>query len=223
METAEEQVVRELLAPLAGVEGVTLGSARRARRRTALVLAFAVLVLTVGGVAVASVTGRFTDLSAVNRPQENRDVLSPEVKAQLRAADRPAGGVDQIATRLLDSARLVGTLPSGRRVYALTTTRGRLCIAVEELSASCGRQLTDAAPISLTIVDADGFGGQPPLAYGVARDDVALVTFTIHGLPAVAPVKDNFYFYEGSTFDSYSSFAEAVVTFDDGRSLSLGG
>jgi len=222
MQAAEEQLVRALLAPLDRVEAVTLRSAQNGRRRGAFILALGIVVLALGGVAVAaSISGHFPGLSSANRPQEVRDVLSPEVRAQLKAADRPAGSVDQIGTRLLDSARLVGTLPSGRRVYALTTTRDRLCVAVEKLSASCQPQLGERNPITLTIVDADGFGGQPPIAYGVARDDVAAVTFTIHGRPAVAPVQDNFYFYEGSPLDSYRSFVALTVTLTDGRTLSL--
>jgi len=79
-------------------------------------------------------------------------VLSPAVQAQLHSDLPPSGGVDQIGERLSSSARYFGTLPSGRRVYVVPTSKGRLCVVVADLAESCGDPLTQAEPVTFTTV-----------------------------------------------------------------------
>lgn len=217
----EEQRVRSLLAPYDRVEAVRLRSKLRPRRAPAA-LALVISVVAVSSAAIAAVVGPFPGLSNANRPADERDALSAEVVAQFKASEPPGGRVDQIGKRVLDSARLVGTLPSGRKVYAITSTKGRLCVAIEGLSQSCGMQLSDKQPITLTIVDSDGLGGEPPLAYGVARDDVRSVAFTVSGRPITARVSGNLYYVEATPLHSYSSFSAPTVTFTDGRMMTIG-
>src|SRR5919205_582383 len=124
----EDERIRELLAPLERVDAVTLPKTRGRRTWLTLAVALGVALLVGGGVAFATRIGPFSGISAADRPQRVQDVLDPAVVAELRA-DEASGG-DQIGTHDIASARLVGTLPSGRHVYVLTTSKGRLCVLV---------------------------------------------------------------------------------------------
>ena len=99
--------------------------------------------------AALSLAGAFNPLSeigAADHPNTPNDMLSPAVQAQLRADSPPSGGVDQIGSRLTDSARLVGTLPSGRKVSVVASTKGRLCVVVALPAESCSDPLSPAQP-----------------------------------------------------------------------------
>jgi hypothetical protein len=216
----EEERIRELLGPLDRVGAVTLRTTGGRRKWLTLAVALGVAVLIGGGVAFATRFGPFPGISAADHPQRARDVLDPAVVAQLRADEAPGG--DQIGTRAIDSARLIGSLPSGRRVYVVTTSKGRLCVLVARRAESCGSPLTQTEPVTFTIVDPDGPGGEPAIAYGVARDGVKAVSFTVDGRHEAVPVRDNMFAYQARTSDGSSSFSTPKVTLDDGTTLGGG-
>jgi hypothetical protein len=215
----EEERIRELLAPLDRVDAVTL---RRTRERSWLTLAVALgfALLIGGGVAFATRIGAFSGISAADRPQQAQDVLDPAVVAQLRADEAPGG--DQIGTRDIESARLVGSLPSGRRVYVVSTSKGRLCVVVARLAESCGNPLTQTEPLTFTVVDRDGPGGEPALAYGVARDGVKSVSFTVGGRHETVPVRGNWFAYQPRASVTSDSFSSVTVTLSDGATEAVG-
>jgi len=98
----------------------------------------------------------------------------------------------------------------------LPTTKGRLCVVVENLSGSCGYPLSQTHPITTTLTDPDGIGGVPPVIYGVARDGITAVLFTVSGRPVNVPVRDNFFAYEGRPFETVFSFS-AVTALEGGE------
>ena len=208
-----DELVRTILAPLARVEPVTLEEARRhRRRRTALLFAVAAAAVGLAGAAIASGVGPFPGIAAANHPARPSDAPGPGVVDQLRADQLPAGDpLDQIGSRRLGSARLVGTLPSGRRVYLVPTSKGKLCVVVARLAESCGDTLTRESPITFTVVDAGA--GEPAVGYGVALDGVVSVSFKAGGRAVTVPVRDNFFVYEAP---SGASFSPPSVTFADG-------
>jgi hypothetical protein len=215
----EEERIRKLLAPLDRVDAATL---RRTRARRwwltlAVVLGIAALV---GGVAFATRIGPFSGISAADHPQRTQDALDPAVVAQLRADEAPGG--DQIGTRDIESARLVGSLPSGRHVYVVTTSKGRLCVVVARLAESCGDPLTQTEPLTFTIVDSDGPGGEPAVAYGVARDGVKSVSFTVGGRHETVPVRGNMFAYQAPAFVTSDSFSSVMVTLASGATVAVG-
>ena len=216
----EEERIRELLVPLDRVDAVMLRRARRRRTWLTLAVALGLAVLIGGGVAFATRIGPFSGISAADRPQRAQDVLDPAVVAQLRADEAPGG--DQIGTHDIASARLVGTLPSGRHVYVVTTSKGRLCVVVARLAESCGNPLTQTEPLTFTIVDRDGPGGEPAVAYGVARDAVKSVSFTVGGRHETVPVRDNMFAYQAPLSVTSDSFSSVMVTLADGSRLSVG-
>lgn len=210
----EEERVRELLAPLDRVDAVTLRRTRVRRKWLTLAVALAVALLIGGGVAFATRIGPFSGISAADRPQRAQDVLDPAIVAQLREDEAPGG--DQIGTHEIQSARLVGSLPSGRHVYVVTTSKGRLCVVVARLAESCGDPLTQTEPLTFTIVDRDGPGGEPAVAYGVAKDGVKSVSFTVGGRHEAVPVRDNMFAYETPPFVASDSFSSVTVTLGNG-------
>ena len=216
----EEQLVRSLLAPLAALEPVTL-RARSSRRKTYAALAALVLAIVVTGIALGGSLNPLSGIGAADHPPTPKDVLNPDVQAQLRADLASPGSIDPIGGRLTGAARFIGTLPSGKPVYLIPTAKGRLCVLVAGLAESCGDPLTMRQPITFTTVFRHP--GDPTYAYGVARDGVTAVSFTVSpGRPVTVPVQRNFFVYESDRSSSPRGFADVRVTFSDGRVESIG-
>jgi hypothetical protein len=216
----EEDCICELLAPFDRIDAVTLRRTRGRRRWLTLAVALGIAVLVGGGVAFATRIGPFSGISAADRPQRAQDVLGPAVVAQLRADEAPGG--DQIGTRDIESARLVGSLPSGRHVYVVTTSKGRLCVVVARLAESCGNPLTQTEPLTFTVVDSDGPGGEPAVAYGVVRDGVTSVSFTVGSRHETVPVRENMFAYQAPASVTSDSFSSVMVTLANGATRSVG-
>ena len=214
----EEERVRALLDPLDRIDAVMLSQAPW--RRKWLVLAVAGLVAAVigAGVAFATGAGPFPGISAADRPREASDLLDPAVVAQLREDEAPGG--DQIGARDVRSARLLGALPSGRRIYVVTTSKGRLCVVVARLAESCGDPLTQSEPATFTVVDADGPGGEAAIAYGVARDGVKSISFTVAGEHVTVPVRRNTFVFQAPASAARATFSTPRVILDDGTTVS---
>jgi len=186
-------------------------------RRAVVSFAAGLAVIGMVGTAIASGRAPFSGIDAVGHTQTPPDTLSPAVVDQLKADVPPLGSAfDQIGARDTGSTRLVGTLPSGRNVYIVPTSKGRLCVVVATLAESCGDPLTQASPITFTVIDPGSSSGQPPIAYGVARDGVVSVSFTVAGNQLTVPVQNNFYVYEANPWDQHARFSSPTVTFADG-------
>jgi hypothetical protein len=211
----DERAIRELLAPLAGVEPVS----RRRRRRKAVAAAnaIALVLLTLVGIAAADGFGPFAGIGAADRATTPGDALDPSLVADIERfnSEGPAGY--PVGKLLPDTARLVSTLPSGKRIYVLTTTTNELCVLIQSVPGSdqdsgtgCGSPLTQAQPTTEESVQPNE--QTPPLSFGVARDDVVAVSFTAGGVEKTIPVIDNVWAYEGT-----SSILESLtVHFRDG-------
>jgi hypothetical protein len=216
----EEERIRELLTPLDRIEAVTRRTTRGRRTWLTLVVALGVVLLIGSGVAFATKIGPFSGISAADRPQRAQDVLDPAVVAQLRTDEAP--GDDPIGTHDLQSARRVGSLPSGRRVYVVTTSKGRLCVVVARLAESCGDPLAQTEPVTFTVVDSDGPGGEPAVAYGVARDGVKSISFAVGGRHETVPVRNNMFAYQPPAWVMSDTFSGVVATLADGTAVGLG-
>jgi hypothetical protein len=217
----EEQLVRSLLTPFERIEPATLVARRSHRRKRYLICAGIALATIVTGVALGGSLNPFSGIGSADHPRTPNDVLGPAVQAQLRSDVPPSGGVDQIGGRLSSSARYLGTLPSGSRVYVVPTTKGRLCVVVARLAESCGDPLTQAQPVTfITVWD---HPGEPTYAYGVARDGVTSVAFTVAGDGRVTvPVQHNLFVYESEPSNSHRSIGDITVRFADGTLVPVG-
>jgi hypothetical protein len=210
----EEALVTALLAPLEQVEPVSLGARRRTSRRRLLGYAVIAVGIIISGVAVAGSLDPLSGIGAADHPRTPADTLDAQVRAQLRADLVPPGGIDQIGGRLTGSSRFVGTLPSGKRVYVVPTTKGRLCVVLAGSAESCGSPLTQNEPVTFTIVwDGPGDRGY---AYGVARNGVVSVSFNAGARRVTLPVEHNFFAYETEPRDSPPGFGAVTVTLADG-------
>jgi hypothetical protein len=216
----EEQLVRSLLAPFERIEPVALAAGQRTRRRRFLVYSVLAVAIVVSGVALAGSLNPLSGIGAADHRQTAGDALDQGVQAQLHADLAPPRGVDQIGGRLTASARLMGTLPSGRKVYVVPTSKGRLCVVVAGLAESCGSPLTQAEPVTFTTVW--GHPGEPAYAYGVARDGVESVSFNADARRITVPVEHNLFAYESEPRDSPAAFGAITVTLADGTVQPVG-
>jgi hypothetical protein len=180
------------------------------------IIAFAVVVvLGVGGVAVAASWNPLSAIGSADRPAEPTDTLGPAVIEQLRRNEAtPPGWISPIGTRLVDEARLLGELPDGHKVYAVPTSKGKLCILVAESVESCGDPLTRERPITFTLSKTGP--SSPHVIWGATANAVVSVSFEVGGQPVTVPVKNNFYAWEGQPTERLSGVSPATVTFSDG-------
>jgi hypothetical protein len=216
----EERLVRSLLEPLDRVTPATLAGRRRSRRRRLLAYTVVAVGIIVSGVAVASSLNPLSGIGVAEHPQTPSDVLGPDVQAQLRSDEPPGGAFDQIGGRLVGSARRVGTFPTGRKIYVVSTKKGRLCVVVAGLAESCGYPLTQADPITFTT--SWDRPGEPAYAYGVAIDGVKSVSFTAGGRYVTVPVEHNLIVYESEPLNSPAGFGAVTVTLADGTVQPVG-
>ncbi len=99
--------------------------------------------------------------------------------------------------------------------------KGRLCVVVARLAESCGDPLTQTEPVTFTT--SFQHPGNPTYAYGVARDGVTAVSFTVSdGRRVTVPVQHNFFVYESEPSDYPRGFAHITVTLADGTMAPIG-
>jgi hypothetical protein len=168
---------------------------------------------------VCSAWDPLAGIGSADRPAEPTDTLSAAVKEQLRAHESSwPGGMSQLGDRLVDQARLLGELPDGRKVYAVPTSKGALCL-LEADSASvageaCYPPLTRAAPITWLISKVGP--SAPLLIWGATTDDVISVSSKVAGQAVTVPVENNFYVWVEEPTATLGSVSPATVTFTDG-------
>lgn len=209
---SEEAKVMDLLAPLRRLEPLPFADTpqeRRPVRRPIVVAAVLVVGLTLAGVAIADGVGAFDGLSAANRPQTAADVLDPATVARLTQNCSSLTFWTPQCHLVLDSARLVGQLPSGQRLYAIADTRGDLCL-IDPTGMICGTGLTPSRPLE------DESVGK--LMFGVALDGVTSISFEREGNEVTIPVKDNVWVYDGASLPEAGAL---TAHFDDGRTVTL--
>jgi hypothetical protein len=208
IEQHEEAQVRELLAPLGRIVPVSLHHQRRPRWRLVALAVVLVLTFSAAAVAIAAGVGAFSGISAAQHSRGSEDVVDSETAAMLQHS---LGGVRP------DTTRLVGQLPSGRRIYVATNTRNDLCIVIQQAALSCGRALSAAQPITVARFDPGSVGTDKPINYGVALDGVSAISFMAGGHQVTVPVHDNVWAYEGDA----AALESATVHFADGTTLVL--
>jgi hypothetical protein len=142
----------------------------------------------------------FAGIGAANHAQTAQDVLDPAVVTQLTQLQRRSPLARHF---LFDTSRLIGQLPSSRRVYVIATTTNDLCVVVTKNSRldtlGCGNPLTQTEPTTITSEDrvVNGPHATPPLIYGIAQDDITAVSFIADGSEKTVPVTNNVWAYEG--------------------------
>lgn len=218
---SDDAKVMELFAPLGRIEPLPFAvpeGPRRRLRRPVLVTAVVVAALALTGVAIANGVGAFNGIGAAQRPQTGVDALDPQTLAmrqQLCASASSSGSRPILCQLVLASARLVRTLPSGRKVWVLTDTRGDLCVLLQDGGSDCASTLSGSHPTTLTSFKKGP--GDPLITYGVALDGVAAVSFVANGQTVTVPVQDNVWAFEGPN----SAFDSLTVHYTDGTTTVL--
>jgi hypothetical protein len=190
---------------------------RRGRWKPPTVALAAVVVLGLGGVGVAASWGPLSGLGAADRPAEPRDALSPAAKDMIRRHEFSPDG--PIGTLLVDDARLLGELPDGSKVYAVPTSKSKLCIVVAESSGSCHPPLSRSEPVTFTVSKTGP--AAPHVVVGAAIDDVISVSFNLGGERVTVPVEGNFYAWEGEPSEQFKGWSALTVTFADGTTREI--
>jgi hypothetical protein len=215
----EDAALRELLAPLATVQPAV----RRQRRRRPLTVAIAVAVavLALVGIAAADGLGPFAGIGAADHPSTPNDALDPRLQSMIGRINA-RGWIGPTGQLVADSVRFVSQLDGGQRIYVISTTTDELCVLIVEhpgVSAGsgmgCGSPLSQVEPT--TIASIRDNQQTPPLAFGVARDDVASVSFRAGGEDKSVPVVDNVWAYQGES----SILGSLTVHFRDGTETTI--
>lgn len=217
----DEARIVELLAPLRGLEPLPFAGPRNVRRpllrrRPVLVALIVVVALALTGVAIADGVGAFNGLSAAQHTQTGASVLDPATLAAIN--DQNGMATQEGGMQLLpNTARILSRLPDGSPVYALTDTRGDLCI-LSEGAGGCTSPLNKAHPILVTFGNDSPTTGGTFIASGFAIDGVASVSFTVRGQEVTVPVKNNVWDYEEPNSHAIEGRC-MVVHFADGSTV----
>lgn len=230
MTSREEDLVglEELGSVLRAYAGPDDPRERRARRRLGrwrpvLVAAAGVAALAAASVAISAGFGAFNGISSAQQTQTGAGVLPPVVLAQVKQMNAQATEQNQAADArfeipllLPDTARVLGTMPDGSKVYGLTDTKGELCLV--GAIGSCGPPLSKSQPITAGFGNASPTTGGELYASGVAIDGVTSVSFTVSGKEVTVPVKNNVWVYTEP--DSHADGAHCFTAhFADGSTI----
>lgn len=172
--------------------------------RPMLVAAALTAALAGAGVAIAAGFGAFNGISAAQSTTIGANILPPGLLAridQMNAGD--SEGNPSFPQFLPNTARVLGTMPDGSKVYGLTNTRGDLCL-ISEAGGDCGPPLSSSNPITASSSNTPTSSTAPStaagtfIASGVAMDGVTSVSFTITstGKTVTVPVENNVWVYE---------------------------
>lgn len=180
--------------------------------RPVLVVGAIVVALVLAAVAIADVLGAFNGISAARHPQTRADNLDPNDLPRDCGSGSPIAAASPFCHLVLDSSRLLRTLPDGGRLWAVTDTEGDLCVILQDgdSTASCGSALTPKQPTTVTSGQAND--NLPTVAWGITLDRVTAVSLQAGGKEVTVPVKDNVWFYEGAS----PSLTSLTVHFADG-------
>jgi hypothetical protein len=191
------------------------------RFRGVLAAALVVAAVIGAGVAIADGFGAFDGIGVAQHPQTGADVLDAKTLAGLKNAC-PSGTVERFyrpeCHLVLDSARLVGQVPSYGDVYVVTDTRGDLCTFFEGGDGSCGPPLSKSHPITFGSFNPSPTTGGTFIASGLAVDGVTAVSFTVSGKAVQVPVENNVWMY--SEPDSHATSGGCIVAhLNDGSTV----
>jgi hypothetical protein len=191
------------------------------RFRGGLAAALAVAALAGAGVAIADGFGAFDVIGAAQHPRTGADVLDARTLAGLQNAC-PSETVQSFyrpeCHLVLDSARLVGHVPSFGNVYVVTDTRGDFCTFFEGGDGSCGPPLSESHPITFGTFNPSPTTGGTFIASGLAADGVTAVSFTVRGRSVQVPVDKNVWVY--SEPNSHATDGQCIVAhLDDGSTV----
>lgn len=146
-------------------------------------------------------------------------VANANARAMLTSLAAKSG---PLASQELDQARLLQAAVSGQDLYLIPSTSGDLCVFLQARSETCTSPLTDSDPALLTVVDENAPGGNGPLVFGVARDDVIAISFSVAGQTETVPVRGNVFSYQpGATVDA-NAITDPTATLTGGEVVSLG-
>jgi hypothetical protein len=185
-----------------------------------LVVAVVVAALAGVGVGIASGFGAFdrrpgvfSGFSASQHEQADTSMLPPALVAQIKDMNDQHAKISSSLPQLLpNTARVLGTLPNGSKVYGLADTRGDLCL-VGAVVGGCGPPLSKKQPITFGAANEAPTTGATFTAEGVAIDGVTSVSFTPtpgDGKEVTVPVKHNVWVYEEP--DTHADGAHCITT-----------
>lgn len=212
---------------------LSLSSTRLWRRRTAIVAAL-VAAVAVAGIAYAagempapssSAAAPETPLSPLETlaafqrsatPAERALSREPKIRAavvQLTDDDPAVPAEFRAGAARKDLRVLLSELGTGgRAIYAFTTAKNRVCLGLTDFTSGCYSGLPLGAAVDVTVGDPDAEGsGEPPLVWGLARNDVRRIDVEVGGQTYPATFARNAYFFQLTDSSVSTSAITAVV------------
>lgn len=223
---SEEARMSELLAPLHRLEPVSFAGTEEVERRPLLrrplvVVVLVVLALAITGVAIANGVGVFNGISAAQNTPTGVSVLDRKALAEIKLQNSYAAAHSTsrfpIPRLLLNTARVLGTMPNGSKVYGLANSRGNLCL-IGDTGGGCFPPLDKSHPITFMSFNRSPTTGGTFIATGVAIDGVNSVSFKVWSHEVSVPVRNNVWVYEKPHSTAHDARC-IVVHFDDGSTL----
>lgn len=154
--------------------------------------------------------------AAMNAPE---GVASAPARGMLTSLAARSG---PLASQELDQARFLQGAVSGQDLYLIPSTSGDLCVFLVSRSEACTSPLTDSDPAFFSVVDENAPGGTGPLVFGVARDDVTAISFSVAGQPETIPVRGNVFSYQAASELDANAITGPAATLTDGEVVRLG-
>jgi hypothetical protein len=223
---SDDAKVMDLLAPLRRIEPVPfavpeLSQRRPLLRRPVLVAVVLVVALALTGVAIANGVGAFNGISAAQNKPTGVKVLDRQalaaIKLQNSFASEHSTPRFPIPRLLPATARVLGRMPDGSKVFGLTDTRSDLCL-IGEIGGVCGPPLSKSHPITFATFNPSPTTGGKFTASGVAIDGVTSVSFKVWSEDVMVPVRNNVWVYEKRHTTAHGARC-IVVHFADGSTV----
>jgi hypothetical protein len=194
------------------------------RWKPLLVTAVVTAALAGAGVAIADSLGAFNGISAAQHPQTGADVIDPGTLAYMEGRNcGPNGNVHPVCMPiirglLVDTARVVGQIPSGQNIYVISTKSDSLCFVVgpPQPEWNCEDPLSRSHPSAVFPYTQDG---APYTVVGIALDGVTTVSFNESGQEVTVPVKDNVWTWQNSSDAIAAPMLSLTAHFADGTSV----
>lgn len=98
----------------------------------------------------------------------------------------------------MSGARLLPSTIAGHSAYVVPTEGGNFCLFVATLGTACAPPFTDARPAFLVAAYPNPGSTAGPTVFGLAKDGVSSVTFSLNGTKHTAPVEQNVFEYTGT-------------------------
>jgi hypothetical protein len=188
------------------------------------------LIVTFSLFAIAGSAFALTSHSELSRSRVDQNPLRGITAAQGAAKGlEPAAavtvgkiiaiGAGSLAGQNTAAARRLPSTIAGHGVYLIPSSTGDFCTYVDQIGEGCTRPLTSMKPATFAFFDRGD--GSHPIVFGIAKDGVQSISFSLKGKLFTVPVAANVYALEIGSSVSFEDFTNVTASFTDGSKAAL--